>query len=302
ECPPDISVSCDFWFAVQEGAYRDATGNKNGNLDEDPLSAVFGNMYDALSNNKDESVRQPIIIDDPANFLYPQPYTWGLDGWSDDNCLSDLEVRVTVYDDCTGEDLPGNAPPGAIRLIERKFVLRDNGSGYNPAACIQRIWVVDFNPFYIADQDCTNSDTQDGVKWPCDVLITSCPDELSNTGEPIIYADACSLIGVTYEDSRFDFSEGGACYKILRDWKVIDWCQYDPVTGEGLWAYTQVIKVLDDDAPVFISCPRQPVVACVADDGIRLPASNQAFLGENNPNASSCSVHVTFRQDRKSVV
>jgi hypothetical protein len=296
ECPPDIYVSCDFWFPVQEGKFRDAQGNLNGNLDEDPLSAIFGNMYDALRNNYDESVRQPIIINDPGNTQYPQPYSWGLDGWSDDNCWSDLEVNVTLYDDCTGDNLPGNPPPGAIRLVERRFVLRDDNSGFDPAVCVQRIWVVDFEPFYIADRDCTNSDRNDGVIWPCDVTITSCPDQLGATGEPVIFSDNCSQIAVTYEDSRFEFTEGGACYKILRDWKVIDWCQYNAVTGKGLWSYTQVIKVHDEDGAVFDACPTQPVVLCVADPGVRLPANNQAFLGENAPNASSCSVHVTLQQ------
>ncbi|HEY3386457.1 MAG TPA: T9SS type A sorting domain-containing protein [Saprospiraceae bacterium] len=295
ECPPDIYVSCDFWFPAQEGVYRDAAGNFNGNLDEDPLSSIFGNMYDALANNDDESVRQPIIINDPGNTQYPQPYNWGLDGWSDDNCLSDLEVRVRIFDDCSGNDLPGNAPAGAVRLIERRFTVRDNNQGFNPAVCTQRIWVVDFEPFYISDNTCNNQDPNDGVIWPCDILITNCPDDIGNTGEPQIFSDACSLIGITYEDTRFEFADG-ACYKILRDWKVIDWCQYNAATGYGLWSYTQVIKVKDEQAAEFLECPSEPVVLCVENDGVRLPATNQAFLGENNPLSSSCSVHVTMIQ------
>ena len=295
ECPPDIYVSCDFWFPAVEGTYRDAAGNQNGNLDEDPLSKIFGNIHDALTNNDDESVRQPIIINDPGNSEYPQPYNWGIDGWADDNCMADLEVRVRIYDDCSGDNLPGNPPPGAVKLVERRFMARDNQQGFNPSVCTQRIWVVDFEPFYISDKTCFNSDPNDGVRWPCDVLITNCPDDFGNTGEPQIFSDACSLIGVTYEDTRFEISDG-ACYKILREWKVIDWCQYNPATGYGLWSYTQVIKVHDEDAAEFVACPQSPVVLCVADPGVRLPANNQAFLGENDPNASSCSVHVTMTQ------
>lgn len=294
-CPPDILVSCDFWFPAEEGTFRDAAGNQNGNLDEDPLSKIFGNMYDALSNNDDESVRQPIIINDPGNTQYGQPHNWGRDGWADDNCMADLEVRVTVYDDCSGETLPGNAPAGAVKLVERRFVARDNQQGFNPSVCTQRIWVVDFDPFYISDKTCNNTDPNDGVRWPCDVIITNCPDDFGNTGEPQIFADACSLIGVTFEDTRFEISDG-ACYKILREWKVIDWCQYNPATGYGLWSYTQVIKVHDEDAAEFVACPQSPVVLCVKDPGVRLPANNQAFLGEDDPNATSCSVHVTMTQ------
>ena len=290
ECPPDIIVSCDFWFNVQEGTFVDGEGNNNGSLDEDPLSAVFGNMFDAY--RYDESARDHIVINDPGNEDYSQPHNWGVDGWADDNCEVNLQVRVRIIDDCSGGDLPGNAPEGAIKLIERRFSASDGNEGIAPGTCTQRIWVVDYDPFYIVDQNCNNQDPNDGVKWPCDVLLTTCPEDLGNTGEPTIYDDACSLVGVTYEDTRFDFVDG-ACFKILREWAVIDWCQYNPQTGAGLWHYTQVIKVHDEDGPAFTdACETQ--VLCVADDGVSLPDNNQVFLGEDNPLASSCSVHLAL--------
>ena len=292
ECPPDIIVSCDFWFNVQEGTFVDADGNANGNLDEDPLSHVFGNMYDAFKYNDDESVRGDIIINDPGNEDYSQPHFWGIEGWADDNCEVNLQVRVRIIDDCSGDDLPGNAPDGAVKLIERRFSASDGNEGVAPGTCTQRIWVVDYDPFYITDNTCNNSNSQDGVIWPCDVLLTTCPEDLGNTGEPTVFDDACSLIGVTYEDTRFDFVDG-ACFKILREWAVIDWCQYNSLTGEGLWHYTQVIKVHDQDGPEFVA-PCETVTLCVADEGVSLPDNNQAFLGEENPLASSCSVHLNL--------
>ena len=293
QCPSDIIVSCDFWFNVQEGTFVDGEGNNNGALDEDPLSAVFGNMYDAF--RYDESIRKDIIINDPSNEDYSQPYNWGLEGWADDNCEVNLQVRVRIIDDCSGDDLPGNAPDGAVKLIERRFSASDGNEGVAPGTCTQRIWVVDYDPFYITDNTCNNSNPQDGVIWPCDVLLTTCPEDLGNTGEPTIFDDACSLIGVTYEDQRFDFVDG-ACFKILRTWAVIDWCQYRS-DGEGgyygLWHYTQVIKVHDQDGPEFVA-PCETVTLCVADEGVSLPDNNQAFLGEDNPLASSCSVHLNL--------
>ncbi len=290
ECPSDIIVSCDFWFNVQEGTFVDGEGNNDGSLDEDPLSAVFGNMYDAF--RYDESFRKNIIINDPSNEAYSQPHNWGLEGWADDNCQVNLSVRVRVIDDCSGDDLPGNAPDGAVKLIERRFSASDGNEGIAPGTCTQRIWVVDYDPFYITDNTCNNSNNQDGVIWPCDVLLTTCPEDLGNTGEPTIFDDACSLIGVTYEDQRFDFVDG-ACFKILREWAVIDWCQYNAQTGEGLWHYTQVIKVHDEEGPQFVA-PCETVVLCVADEGVSLPDNNQAFIGENNPLSSSCSVHLSL--------
>jgi len=217
---------------------------------------------------------------------------------ADDNCEVSLQVRVRVIDDCSGNDLPANAPPGAVKLIERRFSALDGNDGVAPGTCTQRIWVVNYDPFYITDNTCNNSNTQDGVIWPCDVLITTCPEDPMGTGQPTIFSDGCSLIGVTFEDTRFDFVDG-ACFKILREWKIIDWCQYVPQTGAGQWSYVQVIKVHDEDGPAFQDCPTEPVELCVADQGIRLPANNQAFLGEDDPNASSCSVHVTLEHTIK---
>ncbi|MBK9984537.1 MAG: HYR domain-containing protein [Saprospiraceae bacterium] len=294
QCPPDITVSCDFWFNVQEGTFVDADGNNNGNLDEDPLSPVFGNMYDAFQYNDDESVRQDIIINDPGNPHVSHPHFWGIDGWADDNCEVNLQVRVRVVNDCSGDALPPGAPAGAVKLVERRFSASDGNQGIAPGTCTQRIWVVDFDPFFITDITCGLYNNDD-VVWPCDVLLTSCPDDLGDTGEPIVYDDACSLIGVAYEDQRFEFVDG-ACFKILRHWSVIDWCQYNSLTGEGLWHYVQVIKVHDNEGPEFLNCPTGPVTLCVADDGVSLPANNQAFLGHNNPLSSSCSVHLNLCQ------
>ncbi len=290
-CPPnDIIVSCDFWFNVEEGTFVDADGNDNGNLDEDPLSSVFGNMYDAFQYNDDQSVRQNVIITDPGNGN--QPVNWGLEGWADDNCEVNLSVRVRVIDDCSGGDLPGTAPDGAVKYIERRFSATDGNVGVAPGTCTQRIWVVDFKPFFIQDVNCNNQNSQDGVIWPCDKLLTTCPEDLGDTGQPTVFDDACSVIGVTYSDTRFNFVDG-ACFKILRKWSVIDWCQYNSQTGAGLWNYTQVIKVLDEDGPAFVA-PCETVVLCVEDEGVSLPANNQAFLGEEDPLSSSCSVHLNL--------
>ena len=46
----------------------------------------------------------------------------------------------------------------------------------------------------------------------------------------------------------------------------------------------------------FLQCPSAPVSLCVQDDGIRLPVNNQLYLGAENPDATTCSVHVTQKQ------
>ncbi|MDX1408450.1 MAG: hypothetical protein R3330_09965, partial [Saprospiraceae bacterium] len=220
----------------------------------------------------------------------PQPYQWGFDGWADDNCTVEITVRVRIFDDCSG-DLPGAPPhPYATRMVERTFRARDASN--NSRTCVQRIWVADFTPFYISDQTCVNADPNDGVIWPCDVEYSTCPEEIP-VDYPTVFDDNCTLIGVTYEDDVFEFVDG-ACRKILRTWTIIDWCQYDAETGAGLWQHVQVIKVLDSEGAQFTDCPSAPVTMCVEDEEVYLPANNQVFLGESNPNASSCSAHVNL--------
>ncbi|MCB9317894.1 MAG: T9SS type A sorting domain-containing protein [Lewinellaceae bacterium] len=124
------------------------------------------------------------------------------------------------------------------------------------------------------------------VIFPADVLA-ECTDASNldataeGAGYPIISDDDCELIGVTYKDERFDIVDE-ACYKILRTWKIIDWCVYSPDIhsrypdvivddrlvagdnrccihrnlkddGDGYMEYLQVIKVIDLNAPV-VAC------------------------------------------------
>ena len=95
--------------------------------------------------------------------------------------------------------------------------------------------------------------------WPADVEINDmdCPDQNLSpaiTGEPRpINPGNCSFIADTYSDQVFNFVDG-VCFKVLRTWTVIDWCQYDsnnptPNVDPGIWQYVQVIKINDNSAP-----------------------------------------------------
>ncbi|MBK9271812.1 MAG: T9SS type A sorting domain-containing protein [Saprospiraceae bacterium] len=70
----------------------------------------------------------------------------------------------------------------------------------------------------------------------------------------------CSQPMYSYKDMKFTVADG--CMKILRDWKVIDWCQYVPNAkpAVGLWTYTQVIKLVAKDSTAYIQCPKDTVV------------------------------------------
>ncbi|MBK8698855.1 MAG: hypothetical protein IPN29_04675 [Saprospiraceae bacterium] len=93
------------------------------------------------------------------------------------------------------------------------------------------------------------------VIFPKDIT-TDCKN-LPNEPKPIYSGGACNLLGYSLQSDTF-FVEEGACMKILNKFTVIDWCTYEPNNPQsgGIWTGTQVIKVLDDSAPV-LTCQDQ---------------------------------------------
>ncbi len=150
-------------------------------------------------------------------------------------------------------------------VVTRTFTAMSNNGA--TSTCQQRIFLTNGDPFYINDVVCPGEpgwDRNDGVDWPCDVLLTDvCADAITDdpsvTGEPVLFGDACSDLLVSYDDELFT-RDDDACLKILRTWKVLDWCQYDELTGAGQWTYVQVIKLDNQVAPEFEGC--EDIVQC----------------------------------------
>lgn len=115
------------------------------------------------------------------------------------------------------------------------------------------------------------------IQIACNLVTNLSPEK---TGKPLLSDDECELVGISYNDETFDIVPD-ACYKIVRTWKVIDWCKYDvnaahghdiivddrivadPVSrpclyrnikdnGDGFMTYIQIIKVYDTITPVLV--------------------------------------------------
>ncbi len=136
--------------------------------------------------------------------------------------------------------------------VWRTFVAVD-GSG-NQVSCTQTIALENQNPFDGAT-----------ISWPADYTLEDVcvsfdafhPDSLpAGFDWPDWPFAPCAMVAVSYEDQVFQIAYP-ACYKIFRKWTVIDWCQYDlnDPNGPGRWDHTQIIKVLDTQAPVVTHCP-----------------------------------------------
>jgi len=217
-CPPDLTVSCTYDY------------------DPNNLQNFFGDVV------LDQADRDSILIDDMD---YPnQPVFRGLDGYVIDNCGVTVTSTANInIDQC------GNG-----RIIRTFRATDPNGS----TTCRQIITFNNPEPF-----DGTN------IIWPLDYEANSgtCdpggldPETLpTRFGFPRFTEDECDLVSAAYDDWVFPFGTGGsnACFKIIRKWKVIDWCGAftDPVTGQTIhptWEHEQVLKVINDVAPEFTS-------------------------------------------------
>ena len=162
--------------------------------------------------------------------------------------------RPTVIDACNPQDsmLRPVFKLNSCRVgtIERTFRAYD---GVNSATCTQIITVtsdeknrfnpkrdVDFpNEFYEVKDKCSAADLE--------------PDNLpAGHGRPAIRQTACSMASATHKDEIFTFATG-ACYKILRTWTVIDWCEMARLGGSYVpERFVQTIKVNNTVPPFFV--------------------------------------------------
>ncbi len=213
-CPSDITISCEYDF------------------DPDNLT-VFGVIVE------DPADREEICIDDPGDNI-DGPNCMGLDGLATDNCGVDIVENMSMIMDSicgTGQ-------------IIRTFTVTDPGG--KSVSCQQVITIVNYHPF-----------TSDNIEWPedyvtsdiCDIDALDPEDLPYPYSMPILTTDQCDLATFNYSDEVFDFSGSSeACFKIIRTWTVLDWCQFSASNGQtGRWTQWQVIKVKNTVPPTITS-------------------------------------------------
>lgn len=171
-----------------------------------------------------------------------------------DNCSQNVFLTDRIVDERNQCGVGNITRTGSIPL----------GNGQN-AVCQQIITFENNDPFFINRNNAL--DPNDDVIWPKNYTATGqcsfsglLPETLPDSSSfPKFTEDACDLVGMKYDDQVFRFTTNGACYKIIRTWSIIDWCQVDR-NGDNLkWTFEQEIKVMDNNAPV-LSIPLSTVV------------------------------------------
>ena len=171
-----------------------------------------------------------------------------------DNCPANNILNHSLVD---------NRTSCGVGDIVRTFSVSAGSTTYG--TCTQTITFENVDPFYINPIDVL--DPTDDIVWPRDYwAVGQCafagllPETLPDTSSvPRFTEDACDLVGMQYKDQIFEFNLNGSCYKIIRTWTVIDWCQTDASGNHKTWSYEQQIKVIDNEAPI-LTLPTSPVL------------------------------------------
>ncbi len=182
----------------------------------------------------------------------------------DPNNMSITFGDASVSDNCTSanaitEVVADNRNNCGLGVVERTISIPDGQGG--TMSCTQRITFEDSSPYM----------GPSASDWPSDMTFNNdvCtmqdlhPDNLApGVGYPIIdTGDACSQVAMSYVDQEFGFVPGtDACFKVLRDWTVIDWCRRNPDGTIPQYTYQQTLKVTNSIAPQITSSLADVVV------------------------------------------
>lgn len=200
-------------------------------------------VYDKYDNFNDCRVRVkvqdkiPPVIDCPPN--------------KEINCTQDkddlsLTGMATATDACEVtvdySDNLNSLNACGIGYIIRTWTATDQQG--MTAQCTQRIDVITEFPF-----------DENSIVWPGPKTLPGCksidadPDGLA--GRPIVMSDECKNIAIAYEDQTF-FGIDGKCLKIIRTWRVTDWCTFEP-SNPFYYFHTQQIILENKVAPQFVT-------------------------------------------------
>ncbi len=226
---------------------------------------VVFRSIDASGNYNDCMVSAQIQDKIGPTITCPKDQTIDCDFVYDLNNLSKDFGSAVAYDNCQNlnivETHVEKVTNCRVGTITRTFTVTDAGG--RSASCTQTITIQALAPYT----------GPLATEWPQNVSMNGCGDPTSSAfspdvlGRPVLNQGACSLVGADYADQIFNFNNPSspACFKILRKWTVLDWCQPLDKGGYKTWSYTQEIMVTDNVAPVIN--PITPEVSADTYDG-----------------------------------
>ena len=210
--------------------------------------------------------------------------TWGQDGYV--TSTEKVEIAIQVSKKINH----------GIGLITRKFIATDSQGKKVDAT--QKIWIVNGGRFFINTLNLC--DTTDDIEiLECENMPTSrifnCTSSYKSPFK--IINDNCSLIAVEYHDERFQKNSFDYCLKISRTWTILDWNQFSG-GKEGRWDFTELIYLIDNEAPTLTITSQ----TCVEADKDGFGIAEFEFLGYDSCTPSDWlvySYYIDLLDDKK---
>ena len=170
----------------------------------------------------------------PVNYIDENDVVSFVGYYDPANVTFTCEAEVFIYDTGTLTSLCGTG------TITRTYELR-NPAGIPTASCSFDFVVT--NPPYQAGD----------VIFPPAMVTVDCAD-IGTLAEPQLNGLSCDHLGITAKDLVFDIGDPTVCFKIIREWDVVDCC-VDPNNANVIVDnFTQEILVTDGTAPVITTC------------------------------------------------
>lgn len=140
-----------------------------------------------------------------------------------------------------------------------KYFLNNCNTGY-----ITRTWTVEDNhwQWHTCTQTIFVSSTGNGapqITWPKDVELEGCnpnthPDQLPlDSRFPTWTPNECRLLARSYSDKIFTVNS--QCKKVMRTWKVLDWCTSSG-NNSTFYTHVQILYLINNTVPDF-NCPKE---------------------------------------------
>jgi hypothetical protein len=256
----DVCDATEFLYVIEINdpcGFSEYVGFCCKDVGTSPAHQVVVRAIDKAGNYNDCMVNVEIQDKLPPSIICPANVTLTCEDYFDVAKLAHTFGWPTALDNCENPrittDSVVNLNSCRIGTIVRTFTATDLGG--RKATCTQHITIEQGDNAFDMDVD----------DFPRDTTFSGCADPNANafhpdrTGRPNLGTETiCALVGADYEDHLFTFNNptGNACFKILRKWKVIDWCQRyfdDGGYHYKTWEHTQVIIVSDSEKPRITS-------------------------------------------------
>jgi hypothetical protein len=149
--------------------------------------------------------------------------------WYADNLETQLASLTTAAERCS---LLTAAGFGVPTYYDNCAVNTTCNFSMNLDQCLEgtitRTWTTTDNAGNTALQPCTQTINVDhvsdwAVEFPADLTV-NCGANVPDFGEPEVFYETCELIATAYDDEVFNVIGTDACYKIVRQWTLINWC------------------------------------------------------------------------------